>query len=40
MPPMSVREQARSVDVTPDGRMEAQVDEEAHDPDEPNFLDE
>ena len=40
MPPQSVQEQARSVDVTPDGRMEAQVDEEAHDPDEPNLLSE
>jgi len=38
MPQTPVREQARSVDVTPDGRMEAQVDEEAHDPDEPNLL--
>jgi small-conductance mechanosensitive channel len=40
MPPQSVQEQARSVDVAPDGRMEAQVDEEAHDPDEPNLLSE
>lgn len=40
MPPQSVQEQARSVDVAPDGLMEAQVDEEAHDPDEPNLLSE
>lgn len=38
MPPESVREQARAADVTRDGRLEAQVDEEAHRPDEPNLL--
>lgn len=38
MSPVSVHEQARSVDVTPDEHMEAQVDEEAHRPDEPNLL--
>jgi small-conductance mechanosensitive channel len=36
----SVREQARTVDVERDGRLEAQVNEEAHDPDEPNLLSE
>jgi len=35
-----VRDQARAADVERDGRMEAQVDEEAHDPDEPNLLSE
>jgi small-conductance mechanosensitive channel len=34
----SVREQARTVDVASDGRLEAQVDAEAHRPDEPNLL--
>ncbi len=36
--PSSVRDQARTADVKRDGRLEAQVDEEAHDPDEPNLL--
>lgn len=36
--PTSVRDQARVVDVEPDGRMEVQVDQEAHDPEEPNLL--
>ena len=38
--PSSIRDQARTADVERDGRMEAQVDEEAHDPDEPNLLSE
>jgi hypothetical protein len=38
--PSSVRDQARAVDVERDGRMEAQVDEEASRSDEPNFLSE
>ena len=39
-PASSVRDQARTADVERDGRLEAQVDEEAHDPDEPNLLSE
>jgi len=38
--PASVRDQARAADVERDGRLEAQVDEEANRPDEPNFLSE
>lgn len=36
--PSSIRDQARAADVEREGHLEAQVDEEAHDPDEPNFL--
>lgn len=38
--PSSVRDQARAAEVERDGRMEAQVDDEAHHPDEPNYLSE